>query len=139
MLCPLHRLLSDNDNYTTRDFTIHIANKKWVTTTLVPLMELSVEDRDLTMRCCRLLMVLTRNLNYDAKVFSTLKVMHKKGKETKEEALIRFRKETTSKSNAKQQISAFLSFKEAICTGTRNRYGMLVSPAILILTTSLLH
>jgi hypothetical protein len=84
-------------------------------------------------------MVLTRNLNYDAKVFSTLKVKHKKGKETNEEALIRFRKETISKANAQQQIAAFLSFKEAICTGTRNLHRILLSPATLSLTTSLLH
>lgn len=111
-------MLTDNDNYTTRDFTIHIANKKWVPSTLVPLMELGIEDKDLTMRCCRLLMVLTRNLNFDAKAFSTLEVKPLKGKETREEGKIRFRRETISKENAHQQISAFLSFKEAICTGT---------------------
>ena len=113
----LSRLLTDSDNYTTRDFTIYIANKKWVKTTLVPLMELGVGDRDLTMRCCRLLMVLTRNLNYDAKSFSLLEVKKIKGKETKEEGAARFRRETESKLNAQQQISAFLSFKDAICTG----------------------
>jgi Timeless protein len=110
------KLLTDSDNYTTRDFTLHIAGKKWVQSTLVPLMELGVEDRDLTMRCCRLLMVLTRNLNFDARTFSTLEVKPIKGKETKEEAQARFKRETVSKSNAQQQISAFLSFKEAICT-----------------------
>ena len=109
--------MTDSDNYTTRDFTIYIANKKWVKTTLVPLMELGVGDRDLTMRCCRLLMVLTRNLNYDAKSFSLLEVKKIKGKETKEEGAARFRRETESKLNAQQQISAFLSFKDAICTG----------------------
>ena len=111
------RLLTDSDNYTTRDFTIHIASKKWVSSTLVPLMELGVEDRDLTMRCCRLLMVLTRNLNFDARTFATLEVKRLKGKETKEEGMIRFTRETASKANAQQQISAFLSFKEAVCTG----------------------
>lgn len=83
-------------------------------------MELGVEDRDLTMRCCRLLMVLTRNLNFDARTFSTLEVKRLKGKETKEEGMIRFTRETASKANAQQQISAFLSFKEAVCTGDRS-------------------
>jgi hypothetical protein len=73
------------------------------------------------MRCCRLLMVLTRNLNFDARTFSTLEVKPIKGKETKEEAQARFKRETISKSNAQQQISAFLSFKEAICTGKNIR------------------
>ena len=80
-------------------------------------MELGIDDRDLTMRCCRLMMVLTRNLNYDAKTFSTMEVKQIKGKETKQEGLARYNKENASKRNAKQQISAFLSFKEAVCTG----------------------
>ena len=79
-------------------------------------MELGVEDRDLTMRCCRLLMVLMRNLNYDSKISLLLEVKIKKGKESGEEAAVRFKKETEAKANAQHQISAFLSFKEAVCT-----------------------
>lgn len=111
------KLLSDNDNHTTRDFTIHIANKQWIKTTLVPLMELGVKDRDLTMRCCRLLMVLTRYLNYDARKSLSLDVKsNKTAKETKEEATERFETQTIAKMNAQQQVAAFLSFKEAVCT-----------------------
>ena len=66
-------------------------------------------------------MVLTRNLNFDAKAFSTLEVKPIKGKETREEGMVRFKKESISKANAHQQISAFLSFKEAICTGTKKK------------------
>ena len=84
---------------------------------LVPLMELGLEDRDLTMRCCRLMMVLTRNLNFDAKTYSTMVVKQIKGKETKEEGHARYASENASRHNAQQQISAFLSFKEAVCTG----------------------
>jgi hypothetical protein len=45
LFCILYSLLRDNENYDTRDFTLYVASKKWVNSELVPLMELSTEDR----------------------------------------------------------------------------------------------
>lgn len=64
-------------------------------------------------------MVLTRNINFDARTSLLLEVKKKKGKETPEEGLERFQKESVAKFNGQQQISAFLSFKEAVCSGKK--------------------
>ena len=109
-------LLRDNENYNTRDFTLFVASKKWMKSELVPLLELSVDDRDLAMRCCKLALVLIKNLRDNAQKALKTEVKAIKGKETKEEGKERSDKEMKVKKNAQQQISALLSFKEALCT-----------------------
>lgn len=109
-------LLRDNENYNSRDFTLFVSNKKWVKSELAPLLELSIDDRDLAMRCCKLALVLIKNLRDPAKKAIQNEVKGVKGKETKEEGIERSDKEMRIKRNALQQVSALLSFKEALCT-----------------------
>jgi hypothetical protein len=45
------------------------------------------------------------------------------GKETKAEAKVRYEKEMSIQKNAKEQVSALLSFKEALSTGPTIRYS----------------
>jgi hypothetical protein len=74
------------------------------------------------MRCSRLLMQLTRPLNPAARNSISIVVKPVQGKELKtdeerKKGEKRFEQETKSKMNAQQQITALLSFKEAVCTG----------------------
>ena len=118
------RILKDNENFDTKDFTIFISKRKWVPNELRPLLELCSEntenlssDQDLAMRCCRLVLVLIKRLRDSTEKSLALEARLKMGKETKEEGIERHNKQSMSKSNAMQQLSSLLSFKEALCTG----------------------
>ena len=69
------------------------------------------------MRCCRLVVVLIKRLRDSTEKSLALEARLKMGKETKEEGIERHNKQSMSKSNAMQQLSSLLSFKEALCTG----------------------
>jgi uncharacterized protein YifE (UPF0438 family) len=74
--------------------------------------------RDLCLKCCKLVMVLIKGLREPAKKALKMEVKFIKGKEEKEEAAERFQREMKAKANAAKQLSALISFKEALCTGT---------------------
>jgi uncharacterized protein YifE (UPF0438 family) len=63
-------------------------------------------------------MVLIKGLREPAKKALKMEVKFIKGKEEKEEAAERFQREMKAKANAAKQLSALISFKEALCTGT---------------------
>lgn len=106
-------MLRNSENYDTKDFTIFIAKRKWILTEIRPLMELCAHsdasanvdsDRDLAMRCCKLVMVLIKRMkDQTAKYLSN-------GPKAK---LQQFAK---GRENALAQISALLSFKDALNT-----------------------
>lgn len=113
-------LLRNNENFETRDFTIFISKRKWVKTQLCPLMELCVDaqleaeaDRDLAMRCCKLVMVLIKKMK-DQPMKALKQIKLGKTTSSKQYAPIT----SAARANATAQLSALLSFKEALCTGT---------------------
>ena len=63
-------------------------------------------------------MILIKGLREPAKKSLKTEIRFIKGKETKEEAGERFQNETKDKMNAMKQVSALISFKDALCTGT---------------------
>ena len=120
----IFRILKDNENFDTKDFTIFISKRKWVANELRPLLELCSEDRealrsdqDLAMRCCRLVLVLIKRMRDSTEKSLAVEARLKIGKETKEEGIERYNRQSKSKSNAMEQLSSLLSFKEALCTG----------------------
>ena len=69
MVCSYDRILKENENFDSKDFTIFIAKKKWVRNELRPLLELCAQDqhhidpdRDLALRCCKLMLVLMKRM-----------------------------------------------------------------------------
>lgn len=117
-------MLKDNENFETKDFTIFISKRKWVANELRPLLELCSEDlidgssdKDLAMRCCRLVLVLIKRMRDTTEKALAIEAKLRMGKETKEEGIERYNRQSQSKSNAMEQLLALLSFKEALCTG----------------------
>ncbi len=139
----LFRALIKNENFDTRDFTIFIANKKWVKNILRPLLELCAKDDRykistefasftqtltllccslLAMRCCGLALVLVKRLSDDA--MKTLKKESKKKKSSTVDLTVgepneedKSDSERKKVPNAREQIAALLSFKDALCSG----------------------
>lgn len=111
---PCHRALRKNENWETRDFTLFIAKKGWVEKILLPLIEVSyIDDRDLVDRGCRLLMTLIRTLRENTrKNLGFDPIRAKATGQDPESIAIGLR----AKANAIEQVSALLSFKEALCT-----------------------
>lgn len=142
----LDRELLQNENFDTRDFTIFIANKQWIKNILRPLLELCAKDDSmLAMRCCGLALVLVRRLSDESQ--KTIKQLSSKTRKASSQDLqaneeekdlqdkdIGHGKESVTDANAQsvvaavaaaqkrainvqQQLSALLSFKEALCSG----------------------
>lgn len=146
------RMLLKNENFDTRDFTVFIARKQWVSNILRPLLELcDKEDSGLAMNCAGLALVLVRRMSD-----KTLQVLadHKGKKRAKKvQATSSEPSEPTSLpegadaadneknksialsdseaedersvdqqrlNNARDQLSALLSFKEALCSSKCN-------------------
>jgi hypothetical protein len=61
-------------------------------------------------------MILIKGLRENIQKALMMEVKERKGKETKEEAAERFEKETSIKKNAREQVSAMISFKDALST-----------------------
>lgn len=142
-----HRELLQNENFDTRDFTIFIANKHWIKNILRPLLELCAKDDSmLAMRCCGLALVLVRRLSDESqKTIKQLSSKTRKASSqdlqaNEEEKDLQDKdkdtghgKESVTDANAQsavaaaaaqkqainvqQQLSALLSFKEALCSG----------------------
>lgn len=151
--CLFHRVLIKYENFDSRDFTIFIAQKKWVKNILRPLIELCArEDSALAMNCCSLALILIKKMSD-----RTLKLIDKFNKKKKKKAIQSSAieeggeekegeekednnnnpsKEKSGKGavtlhdsqsedeasptrihNAKDQVLALLSFKEALCSG----------------------
>jgi hypothetical protein len=64
------------------------------------------------------MMILIKGLRDNVQKALKTEVKERQGKETREEALERFEKETKVKANAREQVTSLLSFKEALSTGT---------------------
>ncbi len=126
-----------NENFDTRNFSLFIANKKWMKNILRPLLELCAKDDSiLAMRCCSLALVLIRRLS-DAsqKVLadatrgakrkaSSADLQQNEDDKEEDEKAAAVKDEAAEKSamharveNVKQQVSALLSFKDALCSG----------------------
>lgn len=127
------RIVLNNDNRDTRDYSLFIARKKWALTILRPLLELCAkEDSILAMKICSLAMVLTKRISD-----RTMKQIQNAKKSAKkisslEKAKLNLQNEEDSRSeteitsvliNAKEQTAALLSFKEAFCSGNLNLHS----------------
>ena len=138
--------MEDNDSSETRDFTIFIAKKHWVKTTIRPMLELSALDQDMmsVQYCRKLLFWLLKDLSentYKALYFNPLNPDKEfKQREADEsaptsenikenqkdvKALKRNAPKKDSelmeifkarKQNAIDQYNALISFKEALCS-----------------------
>jgi hypothetical protein len=73
--------------------------------------------RDLALRCCRLMLVLIKRLRDTTEKSLHTDLRMKIGKESTAEGKERLGKQTSTRTNAQNQISALLSFKEALSTG----------------------
>jgi hypothetical protein len=73
--------------------------------------------RDLALRCCRLMLVLIKRLRDSTEKSLRADLRLKIGKETRDEGRARFDIQAGARSNAQEQISALLSFKDALSTG----------------------
>lgn len=141
------RLLIKNENFDTRDFTLFIAQKKWVKHILRPLLELCArEDSVLAMNCCSLALILVKKISE-----KTMKLAEKSARKAKKNKALKNGDEGKSSENptngesnnqamtldssddenkndgaigqmriqnAKDQLQALMSFKEALCSGT---------------------
>ncbi len=136
------RVLIKNENFDTRDFTIFISQKKWVRNILRPLLELCArEDSALAMNCCSLALILIKKMS--DKTMKLIDKFYKKKKKSKavaveggkdaedgegaasKKAVTLHDSQSEDESspakiqNAKEQVAALLSFKEALCSGKR--------------------
>lgn len=141
------RVLIKNENFDSRDFTIFIAQKKWVKNILRPLLELCArEDCALAMNCCSLALILVKKISdrtaklidkFNKKKSKKSKIVATEGggeeiegegeggagKSTKAISTMQDSQSEDEASpnkinNAKEQVLALLSFKEALCSGT---------------------
>ena len=111
-LLPLFRQLQDHDNRDSREFTIFIATKSWVKTILRPLLEISANDDITTIsHCRRLLFFLLRDMTDSTKKALNFDSLKPSKDEIENVAALKEKKK-----NASQQLSALVSFKEALCT-----------------------
>lgn len=141
-LLRICRVLIKNENFDTRDFTIFISQKKWVRNILRPLLELCArEDSALAMNCCSLALILIKKMS--DKTMKLIDKFYKKKKKPKtvaaeddkdvadgdvaatKKAVTLHDSQSEDESspakiqNAKEQVAALLSFKEALCSGKR--------------------
>jgi hypothetical protein len=134
-------ILLENENFDTKDFSIFISRKKWISSILRPLLELCAkEDSKLAMHCCSLTLVLIKKVSdlTNKKIKQLLKTGKKgSGSKTSTTAIgdggagggvggaITLHSDADSEiedkgnvlKNYKEQILALLSFKEALCSG----------------------
>lgn len=129
----LKRVLLRNENFDTRDFTIFIAGKKWVKNILNPLLSLCAkEDSTLAMNCCSLALVLIKKIS-EKTTKAVVQARKKKSKKVSPEGgdgadsggegaqnMGVNNDDARVVSNYREQVSALLSFKEALCSESCN-------------------
>lgn len=123
--------MEDHESSDTKEFTIFISRKNWVKQIIRPLMELSATSDPLTIHYCRrFLFLILRDINEVGRKslhFDPLRLTTKPTKEMlepydvknpTEEMVERRRYWERRKENAREQLSALVSFKDALCTET---------------------
>eukprot|EP01041_Mallomonas_annulata_P004720 gene4720-9367_t len=107
-------LIMNYDDRSTRELIIQTSKYNIVPQKIVPLLVQSIEDGHLATKCIILCNTLTYTLDTEASKSISTEIKLIKNKESKEEAKERVSRETKIRDNAYEQISALLSFKEAL-------------------------
>lgn len=110
----IRRLLIDQDDPVDRHLTVYVASIKMVPQFLVPLFYQAVDEKPFAMSLIRLFLLLTKPLSRTVVEASTHIIKRSKGKETAAESKVRVAKEQSARKNSYAQISAQMSFKEAL-------------------------
>lgn len=111
----IRQYISHKDDRETRDIMILISNLNLMASCLVPLFVCSGDDTEVMVPLLKLFLSLTRNLTTKKREALVTRVREKPvQKETKQECSTRVKRERLFQKNAYEQISALLSFKEAL-------------------------